>query len=112
MNRKIQRLNHDTYTDGMLSYGKTETLYSDFNKKIGEDFIKIGVLFFDELSSRESDNVVADSIGYVIDKKVKVPLQKDIKKSYKVKIEDVMYDIANFDNDKRNTYLYLQRAGV
>lgn len=112
MNRKKRKLRHPIYNDGVLFYGKIEPVYNSAKKKIGENFKEIGHLFYQELSSRDSDNITANALGYVIDKKVKTPYCEKIKTFHKVKINDVFFDVVSLDNDKINSFIYLQRVGV
>lgn len=112
MNRNIKNIKDSTYTDGVLYYGKIETLYGKGNKKIGEDFNQEGKLYFELMSARDSDNITANAIGYTIDKKVKTHYCPILKTSHKVKINGLLFDVVSLDNDRVNSFIYLQRAGV
>lgn len=107
-----KNLKHSTYNDGVLYYGKVKTVHGKGNKKIGEDFIGEGKLYFEQLSARDSDNITANAIGYTIDKKVKTHYCPILKTSHKVKINGLLFDVVRLDNDRVNSFIYLQRAGV
>ncbi|MDD4794979.1 MAG: head-tail adaptor protein [Bacilli bacterium] len=104
---KKEKLKHPVYNDGVLEVGQITPKYDKTNKKIGEDFIKEEILMFSELSKRDEDYNLANSLGYVLDVKLKVPRRK-ISSKNKIKIKDTIYDIYKIDNDNFNTYLYLQ----
>lgn len=110
--RKKHKVRHSTYNDGVLYFGKIQVLYGKGNKKIGEEFIQEGKLFYELMSARDSDNITANAIGYTIDKKLKTHYCPEIKTAHKIKINDLLFDIVSLDSDKSNTFLYLQRAGV
>ncbi|HZK23808.1 MAG TPA: phage head closure protein [Oscillospiraceae bacterium] len=109
---KIKNLKHDAYSDGVLHYGKMTIVYGAGNKKIGETFEPEGKLFFSVMSARDSDNITANAFGYTIDKKLKTHYCPQLKTSHKVKVDEEIFDIKSLDSDRRNSYLYLQRAGV
>ncbi|WP_130806516.1 phage head closure protein [Senegalia massiliensis] len=108
----MKQLKHDSYCDGILEYGEIKSIFSSNRKKIGEDFISKGKLFFTLMSVRDGDLIQANNLGYVIDMKVKSPLIKNISSKDKVKINKKIYDIEKLDFDTQNVYLYLQRVGV
>lgn len=109
MNEK-QKLKHETYNDGFLKYGSIKPLRNKNKVKIGEEFKKIGILPYELMSIRDNDNLIADSLGYTIDKKIKVPYRL-LQENTKVKINEEIYDIVKKDSsDKINLYLYLQIA--
>lgn len=112
MNRNIKNIKDSSYNDGVLYYGKIQTLYGKGNKKTGENFVGEGKLYYELMSARDSDNMTANAIGYTIDKKVKTHYSTKIKTSHKIKINDLLFDIVSLDNDRVNTFLYLQRVGV
>ncbi len=101
------QLNHEVYNDGVLEYGFMSPIYDKSNKKIGETFTTNSLYCFAELSKRNEDLELANSLGYSLDKKVKIPIRK-ISPNAKVKIEDEIYDIYKIDSDKLSTYLYLK----
>lgn len=108
----LKKLNHETYDDGILTYGSIGSKFNSSKKKIGEEFNPKGKLFFKQLSSRDSDILQASNMGYVIDLKLKVPYRPDISSKNKVKINNEIYDIKKFDSNKTEIFLYLQRVGV
>lgn len=109
----IQKVNHETYNDGILEYGNIKSIYTEGRRKIGEEFIPKGQVFYTEMSSRDTDILQASSMGYVIDLKLKIPYRPDISSKNKVRINDDIYDIKKFDSSKkREIFLYLQKVGV
>lgn len=107
-----RRIKHSTYNDGVLYYGKIESTFNDNRKKIGENFIEKGNLYFEQMSARDSDILQASNMGYVVDLKLRVPYRPEISSKHKVKIKNDMYDIQKFDSTNEYIYLYLQRVGV
>src|SRR5699024_9932102 len=110
----IQKVNHETYNDGILEYGNIKSIYTEGRRKIGEEFIPKGQIFYTEMSSRDTDILQASSMGYVIDLKLKIPYRSDISSKDKVRINnDDIYDIKKFDSSKKKEiFLYLQKVGV
>lgn len=109
---KKQKMKHETYNDGFIEYGNIETIRNDKKVKIGEEIKAMGTLPFELMTIRDNDNIVADSLGYTIDKKIKVPY-RNLPENVKVIInkEDIIYDIVKRDSsDKISLYLYLQIA--
>lgn len=105
-----QKLKHQAYNDGIAIYGDIQPLRNSKKVKIGEAFQKKGKLYFELMSIRDNDNIVADSLGYTINKKIKVPYRK-LPENIKVKIGTTTYDVVKKDcSDKINLYLYLQIA--
>ena len=109
MNEK-QKLKHEIYNDGFIKYGSIQPIRNKNKVKIGEEFKRIGILPYELTSVRDNDNLIADSLGYTIDKKIKVPY-RILPENIKVKINKEIYDIVKKDSsDKINLYLYLQVA--
>lgn len=106
------KVKHDTYNDGFIHYGTIETIRNEKMVKTGERIKEIGILPFERATIRDNDNIVADSLGYTINKKIKVPY-RELPKNIKITInnEKEVYDIVKKDSsDKRNLYIYLQIA--
>lgn len=104
------KIKHDTYNDGFIHYGTIETIRNQQMVKTGEKIKEIGILPFERVTIRDNDNIVADSLGYTINEKIKVPyreLPNNIKLTINNKSE--IFDIVKQDSsDKKNLYLYLQ----
>lgn len=103
---------HYTYNDGYIHYGKIETIRNANKVKIGEKIERIGMLPFENATIRDNDNIIADSLGYTINKKIRVPF-REIPQNIKVTINNdkTIYDIVKRDSsDNINLYLYLQIA--
>ncbi len=103
---------HYSYNDGYLHFGEIEIVRNDKKVKIGEQMKEIGILPFANSTIRDNDNIVADSLGYTINKKVMVPY-RELAKNLKVTINNdkTVYDIVKRDTaDHINLYLYLQIA--
>lgn len=105
---------HESYNDGFLEYGSTESLFNANRKKIGEEFTTTGNLFYKEMSARDSDILQASNMGYVIDLKIKTPYMPEVNSKNKVKISEEIFDIQKLDynREKREMFLYLQKVGV
>lgn len=104
------KLKHETYNDGFIKYGLIQALRNNSKVKIGETFEVLGTLAYETMSVRDNDNIIADSLGYTIDKKIKVPYRV-LPENIKVKLDDVIYDIVKKDSsDKVKLFLYLQKA--
>lgn len=104
------KVKHDTYNDGFIHYGTIEIVRNKEMVKIGERIKEIGILPFTKMTIRDNDNIVAESLGYTINEKIKVPF-RELPRNIKITInnEEEVYDIVKKDNsDKRNIYLYLQ----
>ena len=109
MNEKV-KVKHSTYNEGFLEYGSIKTIRNIQKIKIGEKFESIGKLPFQTMTIRDNDNYVANSLGYTINKKVKVPY-RSLPKNIKIKIDDEIYDVVKKDSsDNINLYIYLQIA--
>lgn len=108
----IKNLKHEVYNDGILEYGEVKSIFNANRKKIGEEFISKGKLFYTQMSARDSDILQASNMGYVIDLKLKTPYRPEISSKNKIKIGKELYDIVKFDYTKKNIFLYLQRVGV
>ena len=106
------KVKHDTYNDGFIHYGSIKIIRNEKMVKIGEQLEEIGILPFERSTIRDSDNITADSLGYTINEKIKVPY-RELPKNAKVTINNnsEVYDIVKKDSsDKRNLYIYLQLA--
>lgn len=103
---------HETYNDGILYFGSIKVLKNAKKEKIGEEIEIKGKRPFANVNIRDNDNIEADSLGYTIDKKIRIPLS-DIPQNIKVKLNDNddIYEVKKRDSDDRkNLYLYLQKA--
>lgn len=106
------KLKHETFNDGLLEYGSTDAAYNAKREKTGENWTKAGSLFFQRLSARDSDLLIAAQNGYKIDIKIKTPRVNDVTTTQKIKIDSSLYDIKSLDFDNEHLYLYLQKAGA
>lgn len=110
--RRNSKNYHETYNDGILHFGIINILKNAKKEKIGEEIIIKGKRPFANVNIRDSDNNIAESLGYTIDKKVRIPLSP-LPENIKVKInnEDDIYEVKKRDSsDNKNIYLYLQKA--
>ena len=107
---KKQKIKHETYSDGFIKFGSIKAIRNKNKVKTGEEFSELGILPYELMSIRDNDNLIADSLGYTINKKIKVPYRV-LPENIKVKIGKTIYDIVKKDSsDKINLYLYLQIA--
>lgn len=105
---------HYTYNDGFIKYGLIKVLKNDKKEKTGEQFEEIGKRPFANVNIRDNDNQIADSLGYTIDKKIRIPIS-DLPENIKIKInnDNVIYEVKKRDSsDGKNIYLYLQIASA
>ncbi len=103
---------HETYNDGILYYGSIKVLKNAKKEKIGEEIEIIGKRPFSYVNIRDNDSIEADSLGYTIDKKIRIPISP-LPQNIKVKLnnEEDIYEVKKRDSDdSRNIYLYLQKA--
>jgi SPP1 family predicted phage head-tail adaptor len=105
------KLNHPTYNDGLLEYGSTVATYNAKREKTGETWSKKGSLYFEQMSIRDSDIILASQMGYKVDIKLKTQI-RPLSNLDKVKIGSTYYEIKSMDEDARHLYLYLQRVGA
>lgn len=103
---------HETYNDGILYYGSIKVLKNSKKEKIGEEIEIIGKRPFSYVNIRDNDNIEADSLGYTIDKKIRIP-NSPLPQNIKVKLnnDEDIYEVKKRDSDdNKNIYLYLQKA--
>lgn len=103
---------HETYNDGFIYYGLIKIKRNNKKEKIGEEIEIIGKRPFEYVNIRDSDNNIADSLGYTIDKKIKIPLS-ELPENIKIKVnnDDTLYEVKKRDSsDSKNIYLYLQKV--
>ena len=105
---------HYTYNDGFIKYGLIRVLKNTKKEKIGEEFVVLGKRPFADVNIRDNDNQIADSLGYTIDKKIRIPIS-ELPQNIKIKInnDDDIYEVKKRDSsDGKNIYLYLQIASA
>lgn len=103
---------HETYNDGILYFGSIKVLKNAKKEKIGESIEIKGKRNFSYVNIRDNDNIEADSLGYTIDKKIRIPLSP-LPQNIKVKLNDSddIYEVKKRDtDDRKNIYLYLQKV--
>lgn len=103
---------HEIYNDGILYFGSIKVIKNVKKEKIGEEILIKGKRPFAYVNIRDNDNIEADSLGYTIDKKVRIPLSP-LPQNIKVKLNDNedIYEVMKRDSDDRkNIYLYLQKS--
>lgn len=112
-NRRIR----ETLNDGVLFFGRNETLRSPTGKNIGKKFVQEGFLHYGEKSHRERDYRLADALSSTLDLKVKTyypPNFKNVQKTdLVVRIGSTEFEVIQADPDETKTYLYfyLQKVG-
>jgi hypothetical protein len=113
----VMKQYRETFNDGYLQYGYTETARSERGKRIGSSFSAKGNLAFKEMSCRNEDYELASSMNANLDRKVKTmfpPSFREISKNLlKVVIDEVEYDVIEVDSDQGRRYLFfrLQKVG-
>lgn len=104
------KVKHNTYNDGFIHYGTIEIIRNEKMVKTGEKIKEIGILPYSVATIRDNDNIIADSLGYTINKKIKVPY-RNLPQNIKIMLnnEEYIYDIVKKDSsNKESLYLYLQ----
>ncbi|PEA84757.1 head-tail adaptor protein [Bacillus pseudomycoides] len=106
---------NETFNEGFLRYGRTETKRSENGKRIKGIFSEEGKLAFRELSARDSDYQSCGLLNAKLDKKVKTLFPPSFrlvtKNKLKVVIDNLEYDVIKVDSDKQYLYFYLQEVG-
>ncbi|WP_164470871.1 phage head closure protein [Vaginisenegalia massiliensis] len=100
--------------DGLLEYGQLKTLRDAQRRNIGQEFNKLGFLFFNFVSiNQRYDEFKVGSLSEV-EQKVKVYYTEDIQKSHRVRIENIVYEILTMDPsyDRKYMFLFLQKVGT
>lgn len=103
---------HEVYNDGILYFGSIKILKNAKKEKIGEEIEIKGKRPFANVNVRDNDNIEADSLGYTIDKKIRIPISP-LPQNIKVKLNnyDDIYEVKKRDSDdNKNIYLYLQKV--
>ena len=109
---RMNRNYHETYNDGILYFGSIKILKNAKKEKICEEIDIKGKRPFANVNIRDNDNIEADSLGYTIDKKIRIPLSP-LPQNIKVRLNNShdIYEVKKRDSDdKKNIYLYLQKA--
>ena len=104
-----------TYNDGIASVLERKSIRNATKKVIGHDYVEVTKLKFSELSCREDDINLVNSMGKQLDMKIETlfaPIfrDKDVDK-LALKLRGVSYSIVKTDRYKNNMYLYLQKVG-
>ncbi|MCD4907226.1 phage head closure protein [Enterococcus faecalis] len=105
----------ETFTDGVIYFGRFKDILSEKKKRIGKEFVEEGKLFFRYLSIREQDYILGGSLGKQLDIKLKTPYPVSLKKKMNQKlafmIEEEQYEAIKIDKDKNFLYFYLGKVG-
>ncbi|MEY9972268.1 hypothetical protein ABH966_002642 [Lysinibacillus sp. RC46] len=113
-NKKIR----DVLNDGFIQYGVKETERSPKGKRIGEKFVPMGRLAYQQMSCRDEDYEMAKVLSAVLSLKIRTlcppSLRKFDKSKLKVIVDGNEYDVIKVDSDREKMYLYfyLQEVGA
>lgn len=113
-NKKIR----DVLNDGFVQYGTKETERSTKGKRIGERFVPMGRLAYQEMSCRDADYEMAKVLSSVLDRKIRTLHPPDLrnmnKNKLKIILEGIEFDVIKADTDREKMYLYfyLQEVGT
>lgn len=104
-----------TYKDGFVSVIEKKTIRNATKKVIGYENVEIIKLRFAELSCREMDMQLVNSVGKQLDRKIETlyaPIfkRKDVD-NLTLKLRGVSYSIIKADRFKNSMYFYLQKVG-
>ncbi|KGR88403.1 hypothetical protein [Lysinibacillus odysseyi] len=114
VNKRIR----DSLNDGFAYYGTKETRRSERGKRIGEKFVEMGRLAYQEMSSREQDFDLVQAMSRALDLKIRTlrppHLDRATLSKLKMVIDGIEYDVIRVDSDreKRYLYFYLQEVGA
>jgi len=104
-----------TYNDGFVSVMEKKTIRNATKKVIGYENVEIIKLRFAELSCREIDIQLVNSVGKQLDMKIETLYAPIFKKkdvdNLTLKLRGVSYSIIKADRFKNSMYLYLQKVG-
>ena len=109
---------YDALNDGWAYYGTKETQRSERGKRIGEKFVAMGRLAYQEMSSREQDFGIMQTMSRSLDLKIRTlrppHLSRATLSKLKMVIDGIEYDVVRADSDreKRYLYFYLQEVGA
>lgn len=98
--------------DGLLEFGKIETLRDDEANIIGKTFKSLGQLFFNYQSIRQSDYEQYGTSELSVDLKIKTYYTEFVEKSHKIIINGAEYEITAIDPDRKRVYMYWYLAKV
>lgn len=103
----------ERFNDGLLKYGKTETVRDASKKIIGEKFVDGGELFYNFYDIRQGDNDLYGTNDQSVDLKVKTFFIKSVEKSQKVLMDGNVYNITSIDPTADRLYMfwYLSKVG-
>lgn len=108
----------ETFNDGFMRYGLKEDVKSSTGKKVGDTFNEQGRLAFRELSQREQDYQLANSVNSSLDLKVKTLFHPAFVRKSKTKFSFIIdgdeFETFKVESDSSKLYLYfyLQRVGA
>ncbi|MFJ7662961.1 phage head-tail adapter protein [Lysinibacillus sp. NPDC097162] len=108
----------DVLNDGFIEFGTKETERSIKGKRIGERFVPMGRLAYQEMSCRDEDYEIAKVLSAVLSVKIRTLcppiLRKYDKSKLKVILDGVEFDVIKVDSDREKMYLYfyLQEVGM
>lgn len=106
------------FNDGFIEYGTKTTQRSEKGKRIGEVFIPQGKLAYTELSFRDEDYKMAQSMSAVLNIKIRTLCPPSLRNTNKNKLtvlkDGIEFDVIKADSDleKRYLYFYLQEVGL
>jgi len=110
----------DPYNDGFMSYGENQPIYSSTGKRLGASFLPSGRFAYTEMSIRDQDYQMVDTLGRTLDMKITTmypphfeSLQRDRLTSFKVKVKNTLYEVVSADKDRNKSeiFWYLQKVG-
>ncbi|EEO6590791.1 phage head closure protein [Listeria monocytogenes] len=108
----MQKVSHDTFNDGVLFYGISETVRDSNRKRIGANFVAKGKLFYEEMSMRDQDVMRINAMGKDLNLKIKTHYRKEATSYQKIQIEGIQYEVSYLDKDRNvRLFWYLTRSG-
>ncbi|MDB8437721.1 phage head closure protein [Turicibacter sanguinis] len=104
-----EKIIFNSYTDGVLQFGRYIEGYDDQGNASKKEFVSKGRLFFALSSIREQDQLKYADTGIKVTLKLKTPFIRNFNPSSVIKLNDSLFSIGYLDSsvDKRNLFLYL-----
>lgn len=104
----------NNFKDGLFEYGTIQTKRNEkTKKKEGEEFNKLGELYFDYRRIRQEDYSTYHTEESKLDLKVETFFVPGVEKSHKVMLGEDIYNISGVDpsNDRTTLFWYLSKRG-
>ena len=100
------------YNDGVVFLYKEKGKASSFSAKENttglNDLDFFAKLDYEQAAKRQQDIEFAEQMGFSLSLKIKTRYVKGINNKLKAVIDNYLYDISYYDDDRKDMWLYLQ----